>query len=467
MRTVAFAFVLLAACGPTRTDSVLPRYVVLTTVAPGSPMDRSVLRLARRRLAEVVRFRSLDQDGGAILAWLRANQPTYAALVVRPAEIDVAFQLAFLELACRVDDDPFPDLAWGYFPAGDAASLQAQIERLEAAEAKLETLLRATRLRTAAPATGLRTDSLAWATRLPLRTFELKEGDLDALRKHVSVIEESDFLFLEGPGSPEGLRGLPREELEKLRLDSSIVFSGADYTGVTGASFDSAAALLRRRTFDPDQSFAQALLRNGAAAIFAPLDRGETRLLEREWTDAVVSDEPLGWVMKHGYDLAILSAGGSSPSFDLPQDGARPPRGFGKPLFQSATRILYGDPMFKLHSREHLPPVRPTATQTSTDREGRTLLQVTWRVGAWDCAGFFEDPHGGEPRIHLRIPLPRDTRRARPSLLRAEARGQPVPARLAASAVEQWRGDSLLHVLLRGRTLALEELVLTFQIVLY
>lgn len=461
------ALVLLASCGPAREEPIIPRYLVLTTLGPESPMDRSVQRLARRRSGEVLRFRSLDQDGGLILDALRERPPTYCALVLAPGQIDAAFQLAFLELVCRVDDDPFPDVAWGYFPAADAKSLQMQIDRLEAAEAKVEKrLLRATRFRAGAPATDLRAEQLAWATRLPFRTFALKSGDTAFLRQNLAALEECDFLLLEGEGSPEELRGLPREDLEKLRLDSTVVFSGAAYTGVTGAGFDSSAELLRRRSFDPEQSFAQALLRDGAAAIFAPLDRGRSGLIEREWTDAILSDEPLGWVMKHGYDLAVLSAGGSAPSFALPEDGRPAPRGFGEPLFQSATRILLGDPMLKLFSREHLPPLRFVATQRSTDREGRVVLQATWRVGSWDCAGFFEDPHGGEPRIHLKFELPRGTPRARASLTRAEAQGKPVEARLDASAVEQWRGDSLLHLLVRAKSLALEDLVLSFQVVL-
>lgn len=468
MRRAAWLLALAASCGPVRTENVMPRYLVLTTIGPESPMDRSIQRLARRHLGEVLRFRSLDRDGGALLARLREQQPTYCALVLRPEEIDSAFQLAFFELACRVDDDPFPDFAWGYFPAADASSLQRQVDRLDAAEAKIEKrLLRATRLRAGAAESDVRTDPVRWATRLPLRTLSLKPGDVDFLRKNITAVEECDFLLVEGDASPEGLRGLPREEVEKFRLDSTIVFSGAPYTGVTGSSFDAAADVLRRRTFDPGLSFAHVLLADGAAAIFAPLDRGPSSLIEREWADAIVSDEPLGWVMKHGYDLAVLSAGGSAPSFDLPVDGQKPPRGFGSPLHQAATRILYGDPALKLFSRETFPPLRYVATQRSTDREGRTVLQVTYRVGSWDCAGFFADPFGGDPRIHVKIELPRGTLRAKPALVRCESQGKPVDARLASSAVEQWRGESILHVLVQGKTLALEDLVLTFQVVLY
>jgi hypothetical protein len=461
------ALAVAVSCGPNRPESVLPPYVVLTTIGPESPMDRSVRRLARRHLAEIFRFHSLERDRDAILAWLRERQPVYCALVLRPEEIDPAFQLAFFDIACRIDDDPFPDLTWGYFPAADAASLQRQIDRLEASEAKVEKrLLHATRLRPGAGESDVRIDAIPWATRLPLRTLSLKSGDVDFLRKNIASVEECDFLLVEGDGSPEGIRGLPREELERFRLDSTIVFSGAPYTGVTGSSFDSAAQVLRRRTFDPERSFAHAILADGAAALFAPLDRGAPSLIEREWADAITSDQPMGWVMKHGYDLAVLAAGGTLPSFDLPADGRPPPRDYSSPLYQSALRVLYGDPALKLFSRESHPPLRYVATQRSTDSDGRTVLQATYRVGAYDCAGFFADPFGGDPRLHVKIDLPRGTTRARATLLRCEAQGKPVEARMVSSAVEQWRGDSILHVLVQGKTLALEDLVITVQAVL-
>jgi hypothetical protein len=467
MKKLALALIAFAGCGPVRTEELIPRYVILTTIGPESPMETSIQRLAQRRWAEVFRFRSIERDRDAILEWLRKKQPTYCALIVPPGQIDAAFQLAFFEIACRVDDDPFPDFAWGYFPAADAPSLQLLMERLEAAEAKVERrLLHVTRFHPGASATEVRNDRLAWASNLPLRTLSLKDGDLESLRKNLMAVEECDFLLLEGEGAPDGLRGLPREELDRLRLDGTIVFSGAAYTGVAGASFDSAADLLRRRTFDPEQSFAQTLLRRGAAAILAPLDRTEPRLIEREWTDAILSDEPLGWVMKHSYDLAVLSSGATAPTFELPRDASKAPAGFGGPLVQAATRILIGDPMLKLFSRQHASPLRYVSTQRATDREGRAVLSVTYRVGAWDCAGFFADPRGGDPEIHLKIPLPRDTSRAQAALTRAEAPGKAVEARLVASAVEQWRGDSILHVLVQGKALALEDLVLSFQITL-
>lgn len=466
-RPLALGLLLLASCGPSRPEPVIPRYVVVTTIPPDTPMERSLQRLVRRRGAELYRFRSLESDGGALLSWLREQQPTYCALVLRPQEIDAAFQLRFLELACRLDDDPFPDFTWGYFPAPDNASLQAQLDHLEAAEAKIEKrLLRATRFRAGAPASEIRVQPVRWATNLPLREFGLKAGDADFLRRNLPAVEQCDFLLLEGDGSPDGLRGLPREEVERLRLDSSIVFSGGAYTGVSGTAYDASAAVLRRRTFDPETSLVQILLRGGAGAVFAPLDRGPSELLEREWTDAILSDEPLGWVMKHGYDLAILAAGGSAPSFDVPADGRPAPSGFDGPLAQTSMRVLYGDPSLKLYSRDHTPPFRYVSTQRSTDREGREVLQVTWRILAWDVAGALRNPFGGPGRTVFRVELPRGTTRAQAAVIRSDARGTPVEARVAQSAVEQWRGTSLLHLLIQGKDLAVEDLVLTVQIVL-
>jgi hypothetical protein len=296
--------------------------------------------------------------------------------------------------------------------------------------------------------------------------MSLKAGDTDFLRQQVSTVEQCDFLLVDGESSPGRLPGLPAEELGRLRLDSSIVFSGGAYSGVVGTAFDPSADVLRRRSIDPETSLVLTLLRDGAAAVFAPLDRGPSGQIEREWTDAVLSDEPLGWVLKHGYEEAILAAGARSPSPEIPKDGEPAPRSFGDPLTQSATRVLFGDPSLKLFSRDHHPPFRYVATQRSKDAQDRDVLQVTWRVLSFDCAGAFQNPWGAGSRVHLRIDLPAGTSRAQAAVVRSEARGAPVEARVASSAIERWRGDTFLHLLLQGKELAVEDLVLTVQVVL-
>jgi hypothetical protein len=80
-------------------------------------------------------------------------------------------------------------------------------------------------------------------------------------------------------------------------------------------------------------------------------------------------------------------------------------------------------------------------------------------VAAYDCRPFFRDPAGGQ-RIHLVIPLPAGTRQAKASIKECKARDQAVAATLAAQALEVWRGDPFLHVLVQGPELAVEDLFL-------
>jgi hypothetical protein len=458
MKRIALLALLLGSCGPSRREEILPRYAILTTFGSESAMYPSVRWLAERRFAQIRQIRPQPSELALVRSWLREFDPTYVAVVLRPEDLDTNFHLAFLDLACRLDDDPFPDFAFGYFPAADPATLQRQMKNLQGVEAKIEKkLLRITRLEVGAEASAESGASIAWATDLPERRLALKAGDAEFLRKNLDAVERCDFLLLSGTGTPHGLRGLAGAEIQKLKLDSTVVFSSADATGAVGAGFDAEGGLVRRWTVPPDRSVVLNLARAGAAAVIAPLGKTRPDLAEFEWSDAVLSDAPLGWAVKHGYDLAILQAGAPPPVLSLVEP-RRPPAGFEDPIHQAATRVLFGDPLLKPFSRPVRRPVEHVRTVASgrNDR-GETLWDSVWRVSGVDCPPYLKDPAGGE-RIYVKIAFPRGLREARAELRSAKARERDVPAALAAQALEEWRGDPILHVLLRGAALGTEDL---------
>lgn len=454
--------VLLASCGSSRREEILPRYAILTTFGPESAMHGSVDWLAERRYARVRQFRA--DDLSLVRSWLRDFDPTYVAVFLRPEDLDANFHLAFLDLACRLDDDPFPDFAFGYFLASGPADLQRQMKNLQGVEAKFEKrLMRFTEFEPGAAASADETRKLAWATDLPVRRFAVKDGDVEFLRKGSDAVERAAYLVLSGKGWAEGIRGLPAPEIQRLKLDSTVVFSSVDFTGAAGAGFDVEGGFVRRWTVPPDRSVALTFIRGGAAAMFAPLGKTRPDFADFEWSDAVLADAPLGWTMKHGYDLAILQAGAPPAPLGL-AEAKRPPSGLDAPLHLAATRVLFGDPMLKPYARPVMKPVEHVRTTASgRTPEGDTILESTWKVVAYDCTPFFADPAGGK-RIHLRIPLPPETRRAKAELKTCAAREKPVAAAIAAQALEVWRGDPVLHVLLRGENLATEDLFINLSI---
>jgi hypothetical protein len=456
MKRLLLPILLLASCGPTRTEEVVPRYAVLTSLPVDHPLRRFAEDLARRRYGTVVEFNRLD----SALGRLRALQPSYVAVVIRPEELDANFQLSLFELSCRLDGDPFPDFAWGYFLAADAASLERQIQTVRGAEARVDRrLLRLAHLEPGAAESRASTVDLEWATRLPCRVVSVKEGDLEFLHKNHPSLMEADVLILEGEGSPEGIRGLPPGEARLLKLDNTAVFSGASYTGAAGPVFETVGDTVARRPVPHDRTFVRTILQSGAVALFAPLHRTLPGLAAFEWAGAILYDAPYGESMKRTYDLAILSSGYATPTVGRFVDGRTAPTGHDTPGFLAMTRVLYGDPLIYPPTRPAIGPVALDPPVDGEDAQGQRTRTFRVRVVSPDCAPFFTDPFSGGPqRVYLRLPCPAGTRKAFAETRTCELDGKKVRGFIESQALELWRGETILHVLMRGDDLARKDL---------
>ena len=137
MKPLSLLLLCLAACGPARISDLYPRYAVLTSIGPESQsLYREVERLARYRHAQILRF----DDIRSTRSWLQSTRPEYVAVVVRPRDLDANFQLSLLEIACRIDSDPFPDFTFGYFLASDLKMLKRQIDAIQGVRHRAMTL---------------------------------------------------------------------------------------------------------------------------------------------------------------------------------------------------------------------------------------------------------------------------------------------------------------------------------------
>src|SRR5262245_33168843 len=99
-------------------------YVVLAAFAAEDPFDAAARVLAERHRAAFVRFDPADLE--PVRAALTKAAPRHVALVMKPEQVDFAFQRRFLQLATEIDADPFVDFAFGYITgrtADDAVAL--------------------------------------------------------------------------------------------------------------------------------------------------------------------------------------------------------------------------------------------------------------------------------------------------------------------------------------------------------
>lgn len=402
MRTALVLLLALSACGPS-LDSGVPRYAIVTTIPETDPMHREIESLAALRWAEIFHAESFAANKGNLADWLEDRAPDFVAAVVRPSEINPKEVAALTDVLRELDPDPFPDAALGWFLATDAAFLRRQIRTLRGAEAKVEKrLLQSTSVRSGPRAD--RTERLEWADGLPLRRLEAPADDDVFLRERLSALQRCDYLVL---GAPP-LRG--------LRLDCAVVFSEVPGSG------------------NPFRPWVADLLQAGAAAVFAPLGDERAGDAEREFADAVATDEEVGEVWRRSAELAILS--GQSP----------------------AARLLYGCPLLDVYTRPARRPVKEIAVRHAGDE-----IQATLQVVSWDNAAAFSDASGNQ-RLHLRLPAPSWTRRLRVLEAKAEAQGRTVPVAAPAVLLERRGPVTTAHVLLRAPKLAVEDLFLSLRL---
>jgi hypothetical protein len=397
------ALAALAACGPSRSGLSFPRYAVVTTIPESDPLHREIDVLVDHRGAEIFHAKSLVDDRAELEDWLRDFQPDHVAAVVRPEELTPANAARLVDALCRLDDDPFPDAALGWFLAADAAFLRRQIQVLRGAEAKVEKrLLHSTVLRPGAGAE--RVDRLEWAQSLPVKRLDVPPGESPFLQARLPALERCDYLLL---GTPP-LRG--------LRLDSVIVFSE-----LSGSA-------------SPFRPWLSDLLQAGAAAVLAPLGEARAADAEREWADAIATDVEIGEVWRRSAEFAVLS--GAAPS----------------------ARLLFGCPRLDAYTR----PARAPWKVVSVRRDGDALVASVQVRAADNPVAFGGTP--GTDRAHVRIPLPPDSARVRVVEARGEAQGKAVAVEAAAAVVEHRLDGDRAHVLLRGATLAVDDLFVTLRL---
>lgn len=402
-RLLPLLLLLAAACGPSRSGLSFPRYAIITTLREDDPLHREIDVLAEIRGAELFHAASLADDRAALEEWLRDFLPDHVAAVVRPEELTPANAAIVVDALCRLDADPFPDAALGWFLATDAPFLRRQIQVLRGAEAKVEKrLLRTTVVR---PGSGAeRADRLEWASGLPVKRLDVPPDDPAFLRPRLAHLERCDYLLL---GAPP-LRG--------LRLDAVVVFSELPASA------------------SPFRPWLADLLQAGAPAVFAPLADARAADAEREWADAIATDAELGEVWRRSAELAVLA--GAPPS----------------------SRLLFGCPRLDVYTRTARAPVKAVAV-----RVVGADLQATLHVQAADNPAAF----GGAPgtdRAHVRVRLPEGWSAVRVVEARGEIDGRPVPVEAPAVAVEERADGARAHVLLRAPKLALDNLFVTLHL---
>ncbi len=423
------------------------REVVVEWGAGAERFHRSARRLASYRGAERERLADTTHPD-ALRDLFRRERADAAALFVAPETMDVNLNRRAIDASCRVDDDPFPDVALGWFTGSDPAHVRAMLDRMADVEA-VGIVPKGTNFGivsggfdqpTVLPP-GAPEDGIAWThAYFPLvekypkvraavpKTLEAVAGagvvefggNGDAMRVWLfsdrrnaepakwwpydpaRVLKDLDHREMPGIGAPD----LASWDLAGKVVWFSTCHSGEPVrTAVWGdvvSTFGDTGRVVRFHELKPGEGLCTAILARAPAAFLAPVgpNHGWLALVERR--RAVRERLSLGEAIQRGQAEVALAdrAYGGIPLVEQKEGTPE-----AAPPFEGAimrenvlNRVLYGDPLFRPF--ESLPPspallsIEKTASVPTSG--GFELRLKVERVDALEWWDSFRKPERGE-----------------------------------------------------------------------
>ncbi|MHC4133949.1 MAG: zf-HC2 domain-containing protein [Planctomycetota bacterium] len=474
---------------------------------PGRPGDYLVVAVALRdgRFREVARKVAAFHKGGVVdfdgrdfdglRTLLTQARPEHVLFVVPPDILDVNLHRRLLLLSAGLDSDIFPDFAFGYLTARDGAGVAALWERTVAVHrgglASKRWIRSAVRrakgyvshgtVDAVARAAGFAGDAIYWGTE------GTRAEKLAFVDEKLPELENSAVIAMTGCGDPQGTwlfadsrnaesdkhwdfdpekvghdpdGEMPRitaDLIRKLRLSSSIVFTGVCHAGATRRVFvegDIVSTFGRTKgvstlyALPPGESYCLAMIDAGAVAFLCPIAANHGASVGRETTFALTEGASLGETIKSTYDELYLASRGHLV-LDLQVEGK--PHRETEYVMQGggANRILIGDPALKpFRATAH--PAERVEIRHRSDKGFQVV--VTWEQGyharAWDM--YREDSRRDwsvRARIDLDGLVPPGRALAVTAKVHTTGRdGKPLPYVITHAEPETYHGRRHLHL---------------------
>lgn len=371
------------------------------------------------------------RDFAALAQLLRDRRPRDVLFVLRPDTLDLVLHRRLLLLSATLDDDPLPDVAFGYLTAEDGAGCASLWRRTEALHGKgtlrgewvqasvcsgEKSFRYANGVSPLQQKAGFTGPHFYFATSDPGREAVVAEALAAAARG--AVVEFT------GCGDPQGIwlfsdrRNLQRdrhwdyapervgedpahemprllaERFRTLSFASPVVWSGTCHSGAVDRVFvegDIVSTFGRTQVatvhrLAPRDSLALSWIAAGAVALCVPIGANHGLVVAMETDFALEHGASLGDAVKSTWDDVFLAAAGKLV-LDLPVAGE--PHRHGEAVMQGggANRILLGDPALRPFARADNP-----AESTQVDR-GERGCRVTVKRAAgflargWDMFG--------------------------------------------------------------------------------
>ncbi len=453
---------------PTTGRSPVPGYVVVTTVGSSDPYYEVAQALAAHRGGTILEFDVSDLP--SLMDALKVAGARYVAVVVRPLEMDINLNRAFLMNSTTLDDDPFPDFSWGYITGPTPQEALSFVENIIRAEEEEVHKL-------PMKVSGYSGSNMNWRTTYS-STFQTLVSDSqvhlymevndtgsgrDFFLTNAQDLSSSRMVTLSGDGDPhmtwlfEGGNfdpdpplwsydpakiedpsfarvGITPENLSGVDLFPAVVFAGTCHSGVPkralvegdiAATFGDTGPDVRFYEMSDDFSFFNAIIRGNVTGYFAPVGANHGFNSYYDQWNALRHHEPMGDTFKRSLDQVVMGFMGNSPNLRLYNEGESVnlpdilPSGDFDPgdwpsaasmLGGKANRVYYGDPYYDPFKNDHDANLNLTAVKYEHINDTTLDLNISYHRPASTDIWFpnWDMYHYGEDWFYEAIDLPKN-----------------------------------------------------------
>ncbi len=448
------------------------RYLVLVDPGNHDEFMPAAEAMAALHSADLKRFDPAELD--VTLAELRKAPPQFVVFVLPPEKIDIDLTHAILEMATKVDDDPFVDFEFGFITGRDGEAALRFVKQIEQAwkrdfggEAALFASWEGAFLPRGNDMSAMKALGFSARERL-LKAKDAEEKRLKEARQILRDCKGKDALMFMSHGYPDRMDlCFSAKNLREWQVDLSpaILFNCACFNGAPGRWFNpTGEGYEDRGVVARDESVALALLDSGIAGYFAGVGAWHGPLNSQVFYYVADDGMRLGEAANAMYNRLALEYQPERIHFEptLKQKRDDKDAWVQNQRHNGAAMILYGDPALAPFAKRAKHLLSARADSIDKDRlsvkiEVRPL--VDGRPGEdffvlpinrlYDYYSLRSDPEKSPPQLELYRVVPLSARSKGVPALRvvsAKSGDKDIGAGKLQLAIEDTPAGKLLHV---------------------
>jgi hypothetical protein len=457
---------------PAKVAAPPGKYLVLLDPGKDDEFLPAAEAMAALHGAEVRRFDPTRLD--LTLTELRKVPPRFVVFVLPRDKIDVDLSHGILEMATKVDDDPFVDFEYGFVTGFDGAAALRFVQRIEQAwkrnfgdKVTLFGSWEGSFLPSGDQMTGMKALGFTGKQSL-VKAGDTEEVRLKATRQILTDCKGKDALIFMSHGYPDRMDlCFQAKNLREWKVDlsPSILFNCACFNGAPGRWFRPDGKGYEDRGVVPrDDSVALALLDSGIAGYFAGVDAWHGPLTSQVFYYVTDDGMRLGEASNAMFNRLALEFLPERIQFEptLKQKHNSKNWWVQNQRHNGAAMILYGDPALAPFAKraKHLLSARVESIgkdRLSVKIDVRPLVEglpgedfsVLPVNRLFDYYSLRTDPEKTPPQLELyrTVPLPARTD-STPAIrvVFAKSGDKDIPTGTLQVALEDTPGGKLLHI---------------------